>query len=168
MATEPSVVLGGPTPACSHLARGVWPPVPPRNRRWVTPSCQLTGASHLGHDSFQSSECPHSSSSPKSLAQGPQRNKAQPPCQALRPSGGLGHRDPQSWLISRQSRREAARLLRSKSQLRHLLARRLGTAYPHTVPSAPQAGLSSVVFPATSPAPAQGLTLSEHQWLSNE
>lgn len=160
---EPRPSLESPGQGGVALGRAT---VPPRSGRWVTPSCQLMRASHWGHDSFRNSDV-HVPAATQSLAQGPQRNNAQPPAKHCGPLGGRGHRDPQSWLILRQSRREAgrlgsgARLLRSESQLRHRLATCLGTANPHTVPSAPQAGLLSIFFPATSPAPARP-TLSKH------
>lgn len=135
---------------------------------WVTPSCQLIGASHCGHDSFQNQSvhipAAHQSHLPKvSREKGPS-----PLPNASGPLGGLGHGDPQSWLVSRQSRSKAgrmgsgARLLRSKSRLRHLLATCPGTDYAHTVPTAPQRKTFVCRLPCHVPAPAGCPALSEH------
>lgn len=135
---------------------------------WVTPSCQLIGASHCGHDSFQNQSvhipAAHQSHLPKvSREKGPS-----PLPNASGPLGGLGHGDPQSWLVSRQSRSKAgrmgsgARLLRSKSRLRHLLATCPGTDYAHTVPTAPQGKTFVCRLPCHVPAPAGCPALSEH------
>lgn len=130
----------------------------PGTEGWVTPSCQLTGASHWGHDSFQNQSVRIPAAHQSHLPKVPRETGPRPLPSASGPLGGLGHGDPQSWLVSRQSRSKAgrmgsgARLLRSKSQLRHLLAMCPGTDYARTVPIAPQGRTSVCLLPCHVPS----------------
>lgn len=168
LATEPGGALEGPRPQAPGQ-RGVapgHPQDPPRNGRWVIPSCQLLGAAQWGQDRLLNSECPRPGSSPKSSPKVSMKRGPGPPAKPWQPSGRSG--PPRSSVmaslktVSQGSRRTGSgtRPLRSRSLLRHLLATCPETDHPPLFHQLRKAGFLSSCLPRPAPSGHPALSKS--------